>query len=100
MKNELGLKIVEIFSLDTKLLRFSGQQKLVKEMNILYNGPENEKLLYKKHIAGKVERILGVTVVLLILLFVLWMSSQKNHELKGNTILRNDYDGIEKSVYL
>lgn len=100
MKNELGLKIIEIFSLDKKLLKFSGQQKLSKELNALHSGPEKEELLYKKHIAGKVGNVIGAAAALLILLFILWMNPQEEHELLGNAIKRNDYAGTEKSIYL
>ena len=48
MKNELGLKLIKKFSLDTKLLRFSRQQKLAKELSALQGGLENEKMLYIK----------------------------------------------------
>ena len=78
MKNELGLKLIKKFSLDTKLLRFSRQQKLAKELSALHGGLENEKMLYKKHIAGKIENILYALLAMLILLFILWINPKEN----------------------
>ena len=100
MKNELGLKIIKIFSLDKKLLRFSAQKKLAKKINILYGGLENEKMLFKNYIARKIENVLIVAVALLILLFVLWMNPQEKQEFKNNIIERDSYAGEEKRVYL
>ena len=100
MKNELGLKIIKIFSLDKKLLRFSAQKKLAKKISILYGGLENEKMLFKNYIARKIENVLIVAVALLILLFVLWMNPQEKQEFKNNIIERDSYAGEEKRVYL
>lgn len=100
MKNELGLKLIKRFSLDAKLLRFSRQQKLAKELGALHGGLENEKVLYKKHIAGKIENILYALLAMLILLLVLWISPQENVLQDGNLIVREGYEGMEKSLNL
>lgn len=100
MKNELGLKLIKKFSLDTKLLRFSRQQKLAKELSALQGGLENEKMLYKKHIAGKIENILYALLAMLILLFILWINPQENILQDGNLVVREGYEGIEKSLKL
>lgn len=100
MKNELGLKIIKKISLDAKLLRFSGQQKLAKELGALHGGLENEKLLYKKHIAGKIENVLYAVIAMLILLFVLWINPQEKILQEGNLVVREGYEGTEKSLNL
>lgn len=100
MKNKLGLKIIKKFSLDKKLLRFSGQKKLAKKISTLYGGLENEKMLFGNYIARKAENILVAAAVLLILLFVLWMKPQENQEFENNVIARDSYAGEEKRVYL
>jgi len=100
MKNELGFKIIKKFSLDTKLLQFIGQQKLAKELNSLHGGLQNEKMLYKKHLAGKIERIFYVMLAMLILLFVLWISPKDRILQEGYAIVRDGYEGTEKSLNL
>ena len=100
MKNELGLKILKKISLDTRLLRFAGQQKLAKELKALNGGLENEKLLYKKHIAGKLENILYAAITMFVLIFVLWISPQDSILEEGKMIVRDGYEGIEKNTKL
>lgn len=54
MKNELGKKIVKIFSLDTKLLQLSKQQKIAKELNTLHSATDNKKQLYRDYLGQKI----------------------------------------------
>ena len=60
MKNELGLKIVKKFDLEKKLLRFSKEKKIAKELNTLYAGYNEVETLYEKYLGRKVEYLLYV----------------------------------------
>lgn len=100
MKNELGKKIVKIFSLDTKLLKLSKQQKIAKELNTLHSATDNKKQLYRDYLGQKIEYMIWVAVGMVFLLTVLWLMPRDNRELNANIITRNGYDGLEKSIYL
>ena len=100
MKNELGKKIVKIFSLDTKLLQLSKQQKIAKELNTLHSATDNKKQLYRDYLGQKIEYMIWVAVGMVFLLTVLWLMPRDNRELNANIITRNGYDRLEKSIYL
>ena len=100
MRSELALKIVKMISLDKKLLQLKGQQKIAKDLCILHGGVENEKQLYKTYIAKKIATILPAVMGVVILLLILWMTPKDSNELNGNSIMRNGYDGTEKSISL
>lgn len=100
MKNELGKKIVKMFSLDKKLLHFSKEQKIAKELNTLHSGTDNEKQLYREYLGKKIEYMFLGIVCITIFLLVIWLKLSEEGELVGNTIIRNDYGEAEKSVSL
>lgn len=100
MKNELGLKIIKHFSLDKKLLRLSGQQKIAKKLKTLHNGVLTEKQLYRAYLAKKAETICLAITGILLLAVILWIMPVSDSNLLGNSIVRNGYEGEEKSVKL
>ena len=70
MKNELGLKIVKKFDLEKKLLRFSKEKKIAKELNTLYAGYNEVETLYEKYLGivlNETERLTKLTNSLLTL---------------------------------
>ena len=100
MKNELGLRIVKMFALDKRLLRFSKEQKVLEELHILHGGIDNGRQLYRGYLAKKVKYLfIGIFSVGILALFVFLMP-QEIGELSENTILRNGYDEAEKSIIL
>ena len=100
MKNELGKKIVRILSLDKKLLQFSKQQKIAKELNTLHGGTDNGKQLYIDYLAKKIGYLIGTAVGVILLLLAVCLMSVDNGELNENVIVRNGYEGLEKNIYL
>ncbi len=100
MKNELGLKLIKHFSLDKKLLRLSGQQKIAKKLKTLHSGVLTEKQLYRTYLAKKAETICLVITGILLFAVVLWIMPLSDSNLLGNSIIRNGYEGEEKSVRL
>lgn len=100
MKNELGIKIVKMISLDKWLLRFSKEQKIAKELNTLHSGVDNEKQLYREYLGTKVGYMFFGIICFTIILLIIWLMPNTESELSGNAILRNGYDGLEKSIFL
>ncbi len=100
MKNELGLKIIKMFSLDKKLLRLLGQQKIAKELKTLHSGVENEKQLYRAYLAKKAETVFLAIVGIVFLVFILWINPPGESELLDNSIVRDGYESAEKAVHL
>lgn len=100
MKNELGLKIVKKFDLEKKLLRFSKEKKIAKELNTLYAGYNEVETLYEKYLGRKVEYLLYVLLGVAVILAAVWLMPKGEGQISNGRILRNGYNGVEKSIIL
>lgn len=100
MKNELGNKIVELFSLDKVGLRFFNGQKIATELNSLQGGADNKNQLYKEYLSKKVGYMFWGVVCVASFLLVVWLMPKEERQLVGNAIERNSYGEPEKSVVL
>ena len=100
MKNGLGLKLIKVFSLDKKLWHLLGQQKIAKELKTLHNGMENEKQLYRVYLAKKAETFFWVTIGIVFFAMILWINSSGDSKRLEDSIDRNGYEEMEKTVRL
>lgn len=100
MKNELGIKIVNLFSLDKVGLRFASGQKIADGLNTLHSGADNKNQLYKEYLGKKIVYMIRGIVCVVVLLLIVWLMPKEDGELKGSTIERNGYGESEKSVVL
>lgn len=100
MKNELGIKIVNFFSLDKIGLRFTSGQKIADKLNTLHCGTDNKNQLYREYLGKKIGYMISGIVSAISLLLVIWLMPEEERQLIGNTIVRNGYGEAEKSVIL
>lgn len=97
---KLGFKIVTKYALDKRFLRFSKEQKILEELGTLNSSVENVELLYREYLGRKVVFFLLGGIILLIFGVGILFLSNENQEIVENTILRNEYGGLEKGVTL
>ncbi len=100
MKNELGLKIIDVLSLDKKLLRFSREQKIKNELNTLYFHSDNGWQRYREHLAKKIGYTFLSVCGIGVLFMAFLLSPKEDKQLNGYSISRNGYNETEKTVYL
>lgn len=100
MKNELGKKIIKILSLDKKLWRLPGQQRIAKKLKTLHNGVESEKQLYRVYLSQKVTTMFWAIIGFCFAIVIICINQADNSSLTTGFILRDDYGGEEKTVHL